>query len=257
MLCERIFMELTASLQLKQLIVDFVMAIVSGAIAGLFAGWVLMGRQLHRELAARDASRILDIIRSLEETEINLIRNIRSTGSGDNDTQSYLALTDARDSLMKIALQAQYLLSERHKLLRCYLVLRIKRSSLKAIVGHREMVRFIQELVNETIRYVSKRSLVDVISFWFKTRFPPDEKKILMNATLRDRSSQSIILQGTSLYLHMFSYDLRIGELKELVKSGLLLKQNNEYSLTREGWRVAVKLIEGKYDAEAGTMIEI
>src|SRR5438477_2956705 len=107
----------------EKLLIDFGLATLSGAVAGLVAGLILLWRQFGLELAKEDAKCILDILHMIDGARIEVsdaFWNVRFAEQDNEDTKELeQILTDktaeGMDVFGKIAKQAQYIRAKKYR----------------------------------------------------------------------------------------------------------------------------------------------
>ena len=111
------------------LAVQFALAVVSGGVAGLMAGWLLIRRQVEIQLAIDDLAKIRAIVHSLEDAKEKL--SFDRLAAYDHSVETTEAFQETiyktRRLFWELPYKARQLMSEKHKLLTAYLVLRLRR----------------------------------------------------------------------------------------------------------------------------------
>lgn len=251
----------------QKLLTDFAMALVSGTAAGLVAGLILMWRQFGMELAKDDSFRILGILHEIENADIELNDAFFNATYGQYDRGSTnlerklsVKTEAAMDVLFKIGTQAQYIRAKKYKLLRAYLVLRTKRG-INFDWNEIELMRNLKEFAQDINEYIiNRRSILNWLKWkWrFVREFSHEQKTILANATTwRDGQHWWVLLCVNKDKLSSVEVERGINRANDLVGRGLLSKDEDNYQLTREGWKVAVRILKGKYDMKAGVTIDL
>jgi hypothetical protein len=249
----------------KKLLVDFFLAVVSGTAAGLAAGVILLWRQFGMELAKDDVKCILDILHMIDGAQIEVsdaFWNVRFAEQDDEDTKELeQILTDktaeAMDVFAKIAKQAQYIRAKKYRLVRGYVVLRAKRGinfdwdEIETMGNLEDFAKDIRELATE-------RRILN----WLKWRwrlaydFTEEQRTMLANATTSGNPRHWWILWRVNpKKLSSVETERGINRVRDLVGRGLLSECNDKYELTRTGWKVAARVLKGRYDRHAGVMI--
>jgi len=128
-------MELSPEYQ--KLILDFVMAVISGGVAGLIAGVVLLRMQIRSQLTIEDEPRVINLLQALDEARDNLEiemawQDYLKTQPDFVADKSQASINEKRalanEVMFKLGVQAEHLRSKEYYELRVYLSLRKERS---------------------------------------------------------------------------------------------------------------------------------
>jgi hypothetical protein len=92
---------------------------------------------------------------------------------------------------------------------------------------------------------------------WWKYRFSKKQKTMLANATLEDEPERWRSLIGAARFEGFDNKEAAKYQAAadDLAQRGFFLKEKDEYSLTREGWKIAVILTNGRFDSKVGFMV--
>jgi hypothetical protein len=126
----------------QKLLTDFIMAVVSGGVAGLMAAWVLLRVQMRFQLGIDDISKIVDLLHSLEEFRDDLsnaiVTHTQYSRAGATEEaeqaqkQVQTLVQRVRTTTYKLATQIENIRAPAYRTLRAYLLLRIRREFMFA-----------------------------------------------------------------------------------------------------------------------------
>jgi hypothetical protein len=247
-------------------LLDFLFAVVTGVVAGWIAGWMIMRSQFSTELQLDDAKRLLTMLHSLEDAAVNLndaaFNEISAAQDGRDTKATYAILTrrieEAMEVVNKVRVQAQFLRAKKYKLLKAYMVLRIKRGA-DWDWDEFILMRVLKELAEDINEYVNQPSFFKRMLHPRKDTLSKEQKEILKKSTaFRDvKPWWNLIGSRSPKTVEAYEVNKAKRAIEDLVGRGLLLEDNLEYQLTRAGWKEAVRLMDGEYDSQAGPTIPL
>ena len=261
----------------QKLITDFLVAVFSGAVAGLVAGWVLMRMQIRTTLALDDAPRIMNMIQALNEARNNLQTEISwqeamrtQPDFDDEDARQSIQLKvfAANEVLLKLRVQAEDIRSNRYAEVRTYLILRVERSFVWAANDPGEVIATIKEFVTDLRGYLRRsrgpfrlKKLWAIARSYFKNRLTKEQKEILRAAIERDVSFSIVRPEEPghafvlALMKGLYQFDQGkpekyISALQDLIAQGLMKDDGtDDFSLTGSGWKTGISLSSAEFDS--------
>lgn len=231
---------------------EFLSALISGGVAGLIAGWVLLKMQVRTQLELEDVSRSIRILHSVEAAKDKTNPIVFGDPPDFDEVYSYVV-----ETLRGVSSEAQHLRTKRYKLLRAYLVLRIKYGRIENASSKMQLHMGLLGLERDIREYIGfPRSKTEFIKYWWKRL---TGIRGLLTGRLT-KVQKAIIKKAGSQHNPAHPYELlpTVGTkedvLDELVKIGYMEqpKSSVKYGLTRRGWKKAVQLMRGDYDLEVG-----
>lgn len=242
-----------------ELAVQFGLAVVSGAVAGLIAGWVLMLRQVKTQQSIEDSREVIKLLHSLQRQRALVLAQIhyddlknygvaakdRTKITGPEATKSNFPILS---DLHEIARQAELISSPRYSVLKNYLMYRIQHEHITHDVDRFELGRTLTEIVEDVTAYIypdrSLRSLVKRLIDKRPHGFLTFLKPICVASFVED---VTIFLETDSAEIKKHGYSFPrdketsrqdTKDLLELISQGFFeVREDGRCIISRQGWR--------------------